>query len=428
MKKSFILYQLGQIRRNPFILIIKSMRVLLYFPALLLIILVFLIRPIIFIRIGNLVSSRLGHFSGNTELYLCEKYADINTKRGLSFDLFFYNQNRICNEQLATMLARNSNIVIMPRYLSVFFVRAEHLIKIFSYFFPLLKSHIVKTSSSDRDIHDLLNKTPINLKFTKDELKKGCAELIKMGIPEEAKIVLLYVRDSAYLDSIDKTNYYIYHNFRDSNIDNFVQVSEQLAEMGYYVLRMGVVVKKALESNNPMVIDYANNGMRTDFMDIYLSSICEFIISTGTGGDGPAIMCFRKPCVYVNYCPILYFPTFATNSLAITKHHISIKNNKELTLKEIISNNVGACLQSECYEQNGVILVENTPEEICDVAIEMVKKLTGSWEPKSIDSMLQSRFWDIFPNTQPTNGVILHGEIRMTHGSDFLRNNTWWLK
>ena len=43
----------------------------------------------------------------------------------------------------------------------------------------------------------------------------------------------------------------------------------------------------------------------------------------------------------------------------------------------------------------------------------------------SIDGTLQSAFWDIFPNTKPINDVILHGEIRMTYGSNFLRNNTW---
>ena len=432
MKKSFILDQLDQIKRNPFVLIIKSIKVLWYLPALLIIILVLLIRPIILIRLGRLDSSRLGHFAANTELYLCEKYSGISTKRRLSLDLFYFKE-RICNKQLYTMWARN--IVIMPRYFSFFFIRVEHLITSFSYFFPLFKSHIVKPSLADRDIHGLLSKTPINLKFTKDEIKKGCAELKKIGIPEEAKIVLLCVRDSAYLDNIHKSSDptlskmdWTYHNYRDCNIDNFVLVSEQLAEMGYYVLRMGVVVKKPLESNNPMVIDYANNDMRTDFMDIYLASICEFVISTGNGGDCPAVACFRKPCVYVNYCPILYLFTFISNSLAITKHHISTINNKELTFKEIISNNVGACQQSECFEQNGVVLIENTPEEICDVAMEMVEKLTDSWTPMSIDSMLQSTFWDIFPNTKPINGVVLHGEIRMTYGSNFLRKNTWWLE
>ena len=89
------------------------------------------------------------------------------------------------------------------------------------------------------------------------------------------------------------------------------------------------------------------------------------------------------------------------------------KNIENYDFKEIISNNAGACLQSDCYKENGVMLIENTPEEICDVALEMVNKLTGSWKQASIDSTLQSKFWDIFPNTKPIKGEIIHGEIRL---------------
>jgi len=198
--------------------------------------------------------------------------------------------------------------------------------------------------------------------------------------------------------------------------------------MGYYVIRMGVSVNKSLDSNNPKVIDYAFNGMRSEFMDIYLASICDFVISTGNGGDALAVTCFRKPSVFVNYCPILDFFTPKSNSLSITKHHISIENNKELSFKEIISNNVGSCQHSECFEQNGVILTENTPEEIRDVAIEMANRLSGSWNSMKIDTELQSRFWDIFPNQQLVNGKIHHGKINLTFGSKFLRDNAWWVE
>jgi len=400
-------------------------KVLSYFIASLLIIIISLIRPVILIRFGVLISSRLGHFAGNTELYLCEKYSGISTKRRLCFD-FFYCEDRICNKQLFSMWKKN--IVILPKNFWSLFFRLDRLIRLSLNFSPLLKAHVVKSSKSDRDIHGLINKTPINLKFTKNEIKKGCLGLVELGIPEDAKIVLLYVRDSAYLESIDNRKDWSYHNHRDCNIDNYILVSEKLAEMGYYVLRMGVTVNKALETKSPMVIDYANHAKNTEFMDIYLASICEFVISCGVGGDAPAILCFRKPCVFVNVCPIFCLWTFNSNSLAITKHHVSATNNNELTLKEIFSTDVGVSLNSECYKENGVVLLDNTPKEICDIAIEMVKKLSGSWESNDNDRILQTKFWDIFPYTKPINGEVQHGEIRMTYGSNFLRNNTWWLK
>ena len=92
----------------------------------------------------------------------------------------------------------------------------------------------------------------------------------------------LFVRDSAYLAELYKDSYN-YHNYRNVDIQNFALVAYELAERGFYVIRMGVKVSKAFMVDHPKVIDYAWNGMRSDFMDIYLSAICDFAISTGTG-------------------------------------------------------------------------------------------------------------------------------------------------
>lgn len=397
----------------------------LYIPALIVFIVIIILRPIFLIRIGKLLSSRLGHFAANTELYLCEKFSGRSTKRRFCFD-FFYYQAEICNQQLNKMWKRK--IFIFPRVFSSILVRIEKLFNLLSKFFPLLNTHIVEPVNSDRDIYGLLNETPINLEFTNEELKKGSEELIKFGIPEDSKIVLLCVRDNAYLKSIDEKRDWSYHNYRNANIDNFKLASEELANMGYYVLRMGAKVNSAFESENPKVIDYANNSMRSDFMDIYLASICTFVISTGLGSDAPAAACFRKPVAYVNYCPVIGIFTFLSNSIAITKHHFSLINNKELTFKEIVSSNVLSCFKSSCYEDNGVILKENTPEEIRDVAIEMANKLSGSWNAITVDRDLQSKFWDLFPSKKKINGQIHHGKINMTFGSNFLRDNKWWLE
>jgi len=403
----------------------KPIIVLSYFLASLLIIVISLIRPFILIRFGKLISSRLGHFAGNTELYLCEKYSGISTRRRLCFD-FFYYENKICNKQLFSMWKKN--IVILPKIFSFFFFRLESLINLSLNFSQLLKVHVVKPSSNDRDIHGLLNKTPINLKFTKNEIKNGCLGLAELGIPEDAKLILLCVRDSAYLENTDNLRDWSYHNYRDSDIENYKLAAEELAKVGYYVVRMGAHVNKSLKSKNPKVIDYASNGMRSDFMDVYLASICEFVISTGNGADALPVTCFRKPCVFVNYVPILNLFNPKSHSLSITKHHFSPIKNKNLTFKEIISINVGDCLSSDCFEQKGVILIENTPEEICDISIEMSQKLSDSWKPMNIDKSLQTKFWDIFKNHKSFNDKIHHEKIKATFGSNFLRDNAWWLE
>ena len=57
---------------------------------------VFAIRVIsvlVVVRIGSLVSSRLGHFALNTELYLCEYDEGINRPTKLHVDLFFFKNS-----------------------------------------------------------------------------------------------------------------------------------------------------------------------------------------------------------------------------------------------------------------------------------------------------------------------------------------------
>lgn len=169
--------------------------------------------------------------------------------------------------------------------------------------------------------------------------------------------------------------------------------------------------------------------MRSDFMDTYLGAKCEFCISTGTGWDTVPGWLFRKPVVFTNLVPVGHL-SHSDKFLLTTKRHIDSKSNRELTLAEIFSRGVGFCVETSCYESEGVQLIENTPEEIRDVALEMAERLNGTWRAHEDDEALQRRFWEIFPTdaVDPDQGRPLHGEIRARFGAVFLRNNRWWLE
>ena len=181
-----------------------------------------------------------------------------------------------------------------------------------------------------------------------------------MGIPKGAVFVCLMVRDNEYLKEIFPTVDFSYHNYRDSNINNYVLVAEALAERGYFVIRMGARVKSPLNSSHHKVIDYAFNGMRSDFMDIFLGANCEFAISVGTGMDAvPAI--FRRPIVQVNSAPLGYCWTAGEHNLILAKHYM--KEDHECTLSEIFTNGVGLSMSVSDYESKNVRLIENTPKK-----------------------------------------------------------------
>lgn len=392
-------------------------------PGLLFVLIIRLLKPVILIRMNQLISPRIGHLAANTELYLCERDYGINVPPGRYFDIFYHGGVRIANQQLAKMWARI--LPVAPKWLMepAYFINKS---------IPGGSVHEVGYNSQfDRDILNLYNKTPRHLSFSDSEEKKGQEGLRAMGIPDGADFVCLVVRDSAYLNAnLPVESRWIYHDYRDSAISDYSLAAEALAGQGCYVVRMGELVNESLRTSKPKVIDYATNGMRSDFMDIYLGANCLFCISTGTGYDAiPTI--FRRPIVFVNYLPIGYALTFLPESLFITRRHFLETQDRELSLGEIFEIGAARCLSSECYKNRKVVLRDNTPDEIRDVSLEMLNRLRGKWVDTPNDAALQKRFWEIFDvdicDEYPGMHRRLHGAIQSRYGAQMLRDNANWL-
>lgn len=380
--------------------------------------LIFVIRPFIQIRIGFLRSDRIGHFAANTELYLCEKEERGNRPRVV--DLFYFPR-KPCNQQLARMWKRE--LIILPW----FFLRPMDLI-IRSFDF-LSCFYADEAKGHDIDVNDLYSKYPPHLHFTPEEHVHGESILRDMGVPEGSPFVCIIVRDAAYLNYIYKgSDNTAYDDYRNCDVQNYILAAEELAERGYFVFRMGAKVNSPMNSSHPKVIDYAANGMRSDFMDIYLGSKCAFCITNGTGFDAiPNV--FRLPIVHVNAVPFGLCHTWGKFPIVITKHHIDISNDRELTLSEICERGAHHFQYSSEYESNGISVIENSPEEILDVVIEMDDRLKGTWKELPEDNKLQQQFWDIFDTSKLNwKGGPFHPKIiKSRYGANFLRSNKEWL-
>ena len=390
---------------------------LISFPV---IIFIRIISPICLIRFGYLISNRIGHFAGNTELYLCEKDEKINTpNHPFYFDIFFLNSDQICNLQLAKMWKRK--ILIFPRRIIQPMYLANKIIP------GATRHEILQPTQEDRDVHNLMSKCAPHINFSKSEEEFGEKQLLKMGIQKNSKFVCLIVRDSAYVDKLTNTNN-DYHNYRDCDIQYYNLAAEYLSNQGYYVIRMGAIVKNKLISNNIKIIDYATNGMRSDFMDIYLGAKCYFCISSSLGWDGiPEI--FRRPIVYTNILPIGYLRTYNSFYLNLSKHHINKQTRIELTLNEIFEMKVDSILDSKGFYEKNIELIENTPDEILDVVVEMNERLNGQWQDDDESKILQTKFWQIFKSQNLNfNNKPLHGEIKAKYSSSYLKNNPNWLQ
>jgi len=392
-----------------------------YFIAIFSVLIIRTIRPWLLVRVGSLVSSRIGHFAANTELFLCERDAGINVPHQHHINIFQFQYKPICNQQLAVMWKKLFNI--WPTWILSPIIQINRLIP------GGLLHEITQNTQHDRDVHNLLSQIPQHLKFTLEEEVKGSAGLQSLGIPKDGLFVCLTVRDSSYLAAHLIGSDFSYHNYRDANVQNYVLAAEELVNRGYYVIRMGAKVLTAINSNNPKIIDYATNGMRTDFMDIYLGAKCEFCVTQGSGFDAiPAV--FRRPILQVNAVPLGYCYTWGPNAVFMTKHHIDNVSGCELSMREIFSRGVGFSLHTSDFESKGVCLIENSAEEIRDAVIEMSDRLAGVWKETSDDDFLQTSFWKVFPinAVDPEKDKPLHGQIHSRFSAAYLRARPWWVE
>jgi len=407
------------------ILVYFIIHLLFYFIAMPVVFVVRLIRPWLLVRFEPL-GPHIGQLAANTELYLCERDASINIPKRKRYIDFFYLEHvfyarskRICNKKLLSMWKRS--IYIFPELILAPVRRINR-------FLPGWEVHeIGKNTQYDRDVHNLFMHYPSHLEFTPEEEKRGVMELKNLGIPEGKSFVCLLVRDSAYLEKNIRTSNSSYR-YRDSDIDNYILAVEELVRRGYFVIRMGVIVNKPLKVDHPQVIDYAWKGLRSEFMDIYLGAKCEFSISTSAGWDTIPYV-FRRPIVFTNMVPLNYFCTFEKKTLIISKKYRDSKTHRDLTLKEIFNRGFGSLLSTSDYVDKKIELIENTPEEIRDIVVEMIERLYGSWQETEEDKKLQDLFWNIFPvKAVGSNNRQLHGKILSRFGANYLRNNKWWLQ
>lgn len=385
----------------------------LYFLGFCLLVFIRLIQPFLLIRIGMLIGSRIGHFVGNTEMYICEQKAGINVPNRRYVDLFFI-PNPICNRFVEKIWKRK--LTVLPSFLLAPAFRLNR-------FFPdHIKFTAGDTTQNDRDVFNLLMKYDSSIQFTEKEEEEGQNFLRRMGVPPGSDFVCLMVRDNAYLSHHFPRHDYSYHDYRGSSIQNYVEMTEYLSSLGFYVIRMGERVETAFPKNHPNIIDYANSNVRSDFMDVYLGSKCYFAISTGTGWDAIPEMT-RKPIVFVNFAPIGYLHTSRPGIITLIKKYKWMSTGEMLSMSDIFSSNIAFALQSNDYFRSGIILEENSSEEITETVKEMVHYLTGKENNYEMDLVNQETFWNKFPLdcVDPYKNERLHGENYSRFSNYFLR-------
>ena len=378
-----------------------------------------LIRPVRYYRLGRLPSHEIGHYATNVEVYLCEKDAEVNSHTKKSLDIWYRNPTSgVSNQQLDKMWARTIRISGSPiiRYADAISRR-------------LPGGARYSIQHHDRDAYALFDQMPPHLSFTSDEIFEGEKFLDSVRTHPGQKFICLAVRDSSYKREQFEDRDVAKDDYRNNDIDNYQKVAEQLAKDGYLVFRMGAKVERQFVTGSPLVIDYASNGMRSEFLDIYLGANCELFISSVLGIDSiPEI--FRRPRVLTNYIPIGNFGKYGPRDLIIPKQYWLQSESRFLRFSEIVASTsgLGSCTSSYEYDRAGLKLVENTPQEILDATYELLNRRQNTWRETPTSQELVAKFWSLYYrlNPKPIQSHVKGQEPLI--GSNFLQDNLHWTK
>ena len=348
------------------------------------------------VRIHTVKNHRLGHFAINTELSLLNSKKELRTTQKKQINVYCYQTKVHTNCHLAKMWERKLFVLSAP-----FGQLVYDLAKRFTPDLAL--------KSTATDISGLLNACNTSLTFLDSEISEGLEFINKLEMKFEKGFVCLNVRDSAYLARSKSTGWssdrdWSNHDYRDSDIKTYVAAAEALANMGYSVLRMGAIVKEPLLSSDPRVIDYATNGTRTEFLDIFLGAFCSFAISVGSGWDSvPTI--FRRPLMFVNHLPV-FAPSDETLQIyRFPKILSDVNNGKVLSLNELIDRSVINCLHTQGYSDAGVEIRDLSSEELVEAVTEMAQRVEGTFVETPEQKEMQAKLKHILsthPKLQPS--------------------------
>ncbi len=209
----------------------------------------------------------------------------------------------------------------------------------------------------------------------------GDAWLEGLGVPKDAPIALLHVRDRGY------ASFMTHHFYRCADVKNYNLAIDALIERGWWVFRIGDKTSPPLEHPSEQAVDIPHRAGHANWMDVYMCGRCDFGIVQLSGPE-VIVRGFRKPMLLANVVPDLARDPFP-RELWLMKRFVSKETGEDMTYEAYLEKGAPLLTMSDQYEQAGIEVIENTPEELRDATLDMLRCLDG--EPPR-DPDMQEKF------------------------------------
>ncbi len=237
-------------------------------------------------------------------------------------------------------------------------------------------------------INQLWGTTPPLLSLTDEDESWGKQQLNPLGILPGQWFVCLHVREGGFLPDNELIQLH-----RNASIANTYLAIEEIVRRGGIVVRMGDASMSVLPKMQG-VIDYAHHPLKSDRLDVILCAKARFFLGC-TSGLAFLSMVFGVPVAHANMIPVETLGISA-NDISIPKLVFDEGKQRILNFKELFSSDVGGFFFTHQYKETNMTCIENTADEILNLAQEILDRLDGLFIENEEDKQLHEAYMSLF--------------------------------
>lgn len=221
------------------------------------------------------------------------------------------------------------------------------------------------------------------LELDDEERARGIELKQRLGVNPDARVVAVHARDSGYLPTLG------YHSFRDADIRNYIPTIQLLLSRGYVVVRLGDQGMRRCEIQDANFIDAPWHPQYEGFLDLYIIATSKFFLAT-TSGPCWIGQAFATPTVYLN-CQVQSHLYVNDADLYAYKKYFVHRAGRSMSYVEIAMSDLPGLHMTQHYMSRGVALIECSPVEIRQVALEMEARLDNLYKANErVEAHIQS--------------------------------------
>ncbi len=266
---------------------------------------------------------------------------------------------------------------------------AYDLIRPFEYF-PFLRIDFaevlgpVARPSQYQTIVSQWGERPPVFRLPNEVLAKGYGVLSEMGVPDGAWFVPVHTRDGIFAPTVENR-----YDYRNCHISNYSAAVDAIIARGGWCIRMGEKGTPPIPERQG-VINYPDTPFKSDWMDLFLCNQARFFLGN-TSGLKMVSTISGVPCAAANMTPHDCAFGFLPGDISIPKL-LRLKDGTMPHFAEIFASDISRYHESWQFKDAGVILLENTPQQIRDLATEMLDVLDGKAQRTAEDEARQETF------------------------------------